>query len=146
MANLSASRRKALWAPITIQRTPTINQNVATLQQYVNPAVKVAENNPNNFGILSKQVNSPVQANVDLNDSIQNNYLRWLQAGQPGKFIDFMRDRYAPLDAPNDPKKLNYNWAPNVRNNLQQQLGPDTYNRWKALNITEAPDAVRNQG
>jgi len=144
MANIPASRKRALYAPITIKRTPVVNQNISTLQRYVNPAVKVAEGNPRNFGVLSEEVSSPTQANAILNESIQNNYLRWLQAGQPGKFVDWMRDRWAPLDASNDPKNLNYNWAPNVRRNLRKQLGPENYRRWKALNIALASQEDTN--
>jgi hypothetical protein len=112
------------------------------MSPYMNQAVKVAEGNPNNFGVLSQQVNSPAEANQALNKSIANNFWRWIQTSDNGelpkeKFVDFMQQRWAPLGAANDPNNLNVNWAPNVRKSLQNQLGPEEYKRWRALKLAQ---------
>ena len=122
------------------RRNPAMEAAVTeNLIPYFNPAVKQAEGNPRNFGVLSQQVDSPAQANQVLNQSITNNFLRWQQAGMPGKFVDFMADRWAPVGVANDPKNLNKNWTGNVRKSLKNQLGPKAYERWKKLNLVMAP-------
>lgn len=102
-----------------------------------NTAIKKAENNPRNFGVLSEKVNSPDEANKILNQSIKNNFWRWIGAGRPNKFVDFMRDRWAPLGASNDQNNLNSNWSPNVRKFLFQQLSPEEEKMWKVLNLVK---------
>jgi hypothetical protein len=107
-----------------------------------NVAIKKAENNPRNFGVLSEEVSSPDKANKILNQSIDNNYWRWLQTSKDNmlpeeKFVDFMQQRWAPIGAKNDPKNLNKNWAPNVRKFLKGILGNDEYNKWEKLNLVK---------
>jgi hypothetical protein len=120
------------------------------LRPFFNVAIKKAENNPRNFGVLSKQVNSPSEANQVLNESIDNNFWRWLQTSPDGvympkeKFVDFMQQRWAPIGAANDPDNLNVNWAPNVRKFLRKQLGQDEYERWKRLNLVQVPWSVND--
>jgi hypothetical protein len=111
------------------------------LQAYFNPAVKAAEGNPKNFGILSREVNSPEEANRLLNESITNNFVRWMSAGKPGKFVDFFRDRYAPIGASNDPNNLNINWAGNVRKALKRHY-PKLYEEMKKLNLVWREDGA----
>ena len=133
--------RAALFADAP-KPTPQQLANIAVLKQYVNPAVKVAEGNPRNFGVLSEKIDSPQKANRILNESIRNSYLRWLQSGMPGKFVDFMSDRWAPIGAENDPENLNPNWRVNVRKNLLKQLGQETYNEWKRMNLVKNPETT----
>jgi hypothetical protein len=45
-------------------------------------------------------------------NTIRNNHTRWIRAGKPGKFLDFLADRYCPKSA--DPVG-NRNWKKNVR-------------------------------
>lgn len=98
------------------------------------PAIKVAENNKRNHGVLSVQTANAGQASKILNDSVYNNLVRWDQAGRPGKFIDFMAHRWAPIGAANDPRNLNVNWPGNVRKALQRNPGVD-YGVMQANNI-----------
>jgi hypothetical protein len=113
------------------EMSPSQQTSADFIVPWMNQAVKRAEGNPRNFGVLSEQANSPEQANRILNNSIFNNFARWLQAGQPTPFVDFMQQRWAPIGASNDPGNLNQNWAPNVRDALFDLLGPEEYARWK---------------
>lgn len=104
----------------------------------MNPAVKSAENDKY-FGVRPKP-KTVDEAQTILNNSIYNNYVRWVQSNKPGKFVDFMRKRWAPLKsegATNDPTNLNMNWAPNVRGYLQKD--PDNYKFMKSLNLAKVP-------
>ena len=103
-----------------------------------NPAIKSAENDKY-FGVRPKP-KTVGEAEKILNNSIVNNFVRWRMAGSPGKFIDHMRKRWAPLTsegATNDPENLNVNWAPNVRSYLQKD--PEQYKELKALNLVKSP-------
>jgi hypothetical protein len=40
---------------------------------------------------------------------------RWIAAGKPGGFIEFLAKTYAPVGAKNDPTGLNRNWVKNVK-------------------------------
>lgn len=50
-------------------------------------------------------------------------YRRWVQAGRPRPFLEYLRDTWAPLGVNNDPKGLNHHWLENVRLNLGMQFG-----------------------
>lgn len=97
-------------------------------------AVKVAENNPRNNGVLSVPTANAGQASQVLDNSVYNNFVRWNQAGRPGKFVDFMQQRWAPVGVANDPNNLNKNWAGNVRGALQSNPNVD-YSTLQANNI-----------
>jgi len=97
----------------------------------ISSAVKVAENNPRNHGVLSVNTNNPAKV---LDDSVYNNFVRWQQAGRPGKFVDFMQQRWAPIGVKNDPKNLNKNWSKNVRGALRRDPNVD-YEELQANNI-----------
>lgn len=45
-------------------------------------------------------------------NTVRNNYGRWQNAGRPGKYLDFLADRYCPPSA--DPVG-NRNWKRNIR-------------------------------
>jgi hypothetical protein len=95
---------------------------IVFLAPYFNKAIKYAENDKY-FGIRPKPA-TVEEAEQILNNSIYNNFVRWIQAGTPGKYIDYMRKRWAPLKsegATNDPNNLNVNWAPNTRDHLQNK-------------------------
>ena len=133
---LSVARKKALARSIRkADITDDIKSTVSGILPYMNKAVKYAENNPKNFGVLSEDFATADEANNILNNSIRNNYIRWLLANKPGTFVDFMRDRWAPIGAENDPTGLNPYWNDNVRKSLRQQLGPETYNSWEAQRL-----------
>jgi hypothetical protein len=110
-------------------------------------AVMQAENNPTNQGVLSVKTDDPKKT---VKDSVYNNFVRW-KTGQtpapwikekPEKFIDFMKLRWAPDGASNDPKNLNQFWAPNVRSILQKNL-PQDYNALQQMNMVQAPQSWR---
>lgn len=65
------------------------------------------------YGILAHYKNtSPRQACLN---TINTQHKRWVKAGRPGEFIDFMASAYAPVGASNDPTGLNKNWPKNVK-------------------------------
>ena len=132
--------RAQLFAKVTMKPdSETINFIQNTLVPYMRQAVQTAEGNPKNHGVLSVPTKNATEATQVLNNSIRNSYLRWIQSGKPGKFVDFMAARWAPVGAENDPNNLNVNWPGNVRGALQQQLGPEQYNRWKVLKLAQLP-------
>ena len=48
------------------------------------------------YGILSLKVSSPAMARQICLRTIANNRTRWLAAGRPGDYLDFLADRYCP--------------------------------------------------
>jgi len=64
------------------------------------------------YGILSVKVANAAEARKVCLTTIRNNHTRWIRAGKPGKFLDFLADRYCPKSA--DPVG-NRNWKKNVR-------------------------------
>lgn len=112
-------------------------------KEAMSEAVKHAENNKRNHGVLSIKTTNPSKV---LKTSVDNNMKRftagktpapWIKE-RPAKFVDFMQRRWAPVGAENDPNNLNKNWAPNVRGYLQKQY-PNEYPAWKAQNLVQAP-------
>lgn len=63
------------------------------------------------YGILSLKVSSPAMARRICMRTIANNRARWLSAGKPGNFLDFLADRYCPPSV--DPAG-NRNWKRNI--------------------------------
>lgn len=65
------------------------------------------------YGIESIKVRNKEEARRICENTIRNNYKRWQDKGSPGKFLDFLGDRYCP------PKGWfgtnNKNWKHNVR-------------------------------
>jgi hypothetical protein len=113
----------------------------------MNEAVKFAENNKRNHGVLSVKTTNP---SAVLNESTTNNLDRFM-VGKPSndnydnsntqRFVDFMQQRWAPIGAENDPNNLNRNWAPNVRSYLKQQY-PQQYPQWRQMNLVRNPQTV----
>lgn len=64
------------------------------------------------YGIRSIKTTSAAHARRICINTIQNNHGRWLRAGRPGAFVDFLADRYCPKAA--DPRG-NANWKRNMR-------------------------------
>ncbi len=77
-------------------------------------AVYRAENSKTHpYGIMAKYKHTtPRQACLN---TYATNYWKWVKAGKPGDFIDFIHKVYAPIGAANDPKNLNRHWAKNVK-------------------------------
>ena len=70
------------------------------------------------YGILSIPVkgNCEEEARKICLNTVQNNHDRWLKAGKPGEYLDFLADRYCPKSV--DPKG-NRNWKKNIREFLK---------------------------
>ena len=64
------------------------------------------------YGILSVNVSSTADARRVCLNTIRNNHDRWIRAGRPGEYLDFLADRYCPRSA--DPVG-NRNWKRNIR-------------------------------
>lgn len=48
---------------------------------------------------------------------------KWERGGRRGDFLTYLRDRYAPINAKNDPTGLNQNWLPNMLRIMRQAVG-----------------------
>jgi hypothetical protein len=75
-------------------------------------AIYRAEGPRHPYGILSVRVTSREQARRVCLRTVQNTHGRWIRAGRPGRFLDFLADRYCPPSV--DPVG-NANWRRNVR-------------------------------
>lgn len=64
------------------------------------------------YGVVSIKTHSAAHARRICLVSIRNNWQRWEAAGRPGRFLDFMADRWCPaVDSPQG----NANWKRNMR-------------------------------
>ncbi len=129
--------KQELFAQPNLALTPDVDKIIGRLSPKFNAAVKVAEGNEKNFGVLSVETDSPDEADKVLNTSIKNNFVRWLQAGQPSTFVDFFQQRWAPLGVSNDPNNLNQNWAGNVKKSLKSNLSEEDYQMLLDNNILD---------
>lgn len=68
------------------------------------------------YGILSRKISSTEEARRVCFNTVQNNHTRWIKAGRPGEYLDFLADRYCPPSA--DPVG-NRNWKRNIRRLIQ---------------------------
>ncbi len=98
-------------------------------------AIKRAEGDPL-YGVRSIPVDTPAQAKRITMNSVRNNYRRWVDAGKPDTFVDFMQRRWAPIDPEHDPEGLNENWAPNIKSILKQ-MDPGSREEWKQNRILD---------
>lgn len=113
-------------------------------------AIKTAENNPRNLGVLSVKTSDP---NSVLNQSVSNNYNRWISGktpapwikNKPEKFVDFMKERWAPNNVKNDPNNLNKNWAPNVKSAIKKQVGEEKYKNFSVLDLVQALNPLKEE-
>ena len=117
--------------------TKPLNSMSDKFVSHVGEAIKVAENDPTRYGVRSVKVKSKEEAQKVLDNSVRNNRLRWEKAGKPGKFVDFMGKRWAPIGAKNDPKGLNKNWPRNVRAALKKRLTKEEYKEWESMNLVK---------
>lgn len=116
-----------------------------TILDLLSEAVKYAENNPKNHGILTYK---PTNPDAELRKNVKKNLDRWMNGEKPApwinerppKFVDFMRRRWAPLQsegATNDPNNLNKNWAPNVRGYIRKRVTPEYYKYLESINLVK---------
>ena len=64
------------------------------------------------YGILSIKVRDTAHARLVCLATIRNNRIRWIKAGRPGAFLDYLADKYCPRSA--DPVG-NKNWKANIK-------------------------------
>jgi len=64
------------------------------------------------YGILSIPVRDAAHARRICLNTIKNNRARWIKAGRPGAFLDYLADKYCPRSA--DPIG-NKNWKVNIK-------------------------------
>jgi len=64
------------------------------------------------YGILSIKVRDAAHARRICLNTIKNNRARWIKAGQPGSYMDYLADKYCPRSA--DPVG-NKNWKINIK-------------------------------
>ena len=64
------------------------------------------------YGILSVKVKDKDHARAVCKRTVINNYRRWEKAGKPGRYFDFLADRYCP---PSADRVGNRNWKRNIR-------------------------------
>ena len=48
-------------------------------------------------------------------NTVKNTFRRWEKAGRPGKFFEFLSNRYCPVSDPADKSGLNKNWLKNLK-------------------------------
>lgn len=92
-------------------------------------AIRKAENglSGREFGILHPRA---IDTNLDIQAgwcaaTIVKNRVRWVRAGKPVPFIEFLGKRYCPVGVKNDPSGLNRNWIKNVKywfNKLKKEI------------------------
>lgn len=85
-------------------------------------AIYIAEGGPKAqylYGIKSVKYSSPQEARRICFNTVRNTFQRWLNAGHPGDFIEFLGKRYCPLNDPADTRGLNKNWVGNVKANIR---------------------------
>jgi hypothetical protein len=71
------------------------------------------------YGILSVRVKNEAEARQVCLRTIRNNRARWIKAGRPGEYINFLADRYCP---PSVDKIGNINWKHNVKYFLRKNF------------------------
>jgi len=66
------------------------------------------------FGVLYKNANTFRQQAGQCAATVQKNWDRWNNGTKDVPFLVFLRNRYCPVGAENDPQGLNNNWLKNV--------------------------------
>ena len=67
------------------------------------------------YGIRSVSYDSPAEARRICFNTVKNQRKRHFKHTCGKEYLVCLRDRYAPLEASNDPQGLNSNWLANVR-------------------------------
>lgn len=94
-----------------------LNVHLAPYFEQVVDAIYLAEGGAmakKPYGVLSVPCSGHEECRKVAYNTVRNNYYRWIKAGRPGEYLDFLQARYAPLKVANDPHDLNANWKRNV--------------------------------
>jgi hypothetical protein len=83
---------------------------------YILLAIRMAENGRSGleFGVMHPKANDLDSQAGWAAATVVKNYQRWIKAGKPKGYIQFLGDRYCPVGADNDPNGLNRHWVGNV--------------------------------
>jgi hypothetical protein len=123
-----------------------------TFAPLMRKAIVHAEGNYKNFGVLNGPNANPTEAYDTMSRSVDNTIDRFMQ-GKPNlnrpayedvPVVDYMQKTWAPIGAKNDPKGLNKNWAPNVRDSLQKQLTPQQYEALRRMRLAQLQSQMVN--
>ena len=71
------------------------------------------------YGILSVKVSGAEEARRVCLNTIRNNRVRWQKAGAKGDYLEFLANRYCPVNCEND-NGSNKFWLRNVRHFLNR--------------------------
>ena len=74
-------------------------------------AIKKVEGVPS-YGIKSVPWKDYAEARRICINTCKNTYKRWIKAGKPGDYLDFLADRYCPVSVD---RQGNVNWKKNIR-------------------------------
>lgn len=99
---------------LTLMLILTVTVCCAVTDEQIADAIYIAEGGTRArvpYGILSVKVRNVADARRVCLNTIRNNRARWIKAGSPGSFINFLADRYCPPSV--DPVG-NLNWKRNV--------------------------------
>jgi hypothetical protein len=64
------------------------------------------------YGILSIKVRDKEHARRICENTVRNNWRRWNEAGKPGRYFDYLGNRYCPVS---HDRVGNRNWIRNIR-------------------------------
>lgn len=109
------------WEPAPMTRSE-LSAHMAPYWGQIVGAIYRAEGGPRArkpFGILSVPCSGYEECREICYNTVRNNYFRWIRAGRPGDYLEFLARRYAPVGAANDPSGLNRHWLKNVRHFLE---------------------------
>ena len=90
----------------------------ATAERLVNAIFRIENSKKYPYGIKSIQIKGNTQEERELYsrriclNTVVNNHQRWLKAGKPGSYLDYLGGKYCPISA--DPKG-HRNWLVNIR-------------------------------
>ena len=73
------------------------------------------------YGIMDRRASTPDLQRRWCADTCWKNWIRWQATDKQKPYLVFLRDRYAPLGAENDPNGLNENWLKNLTSILEKK-------------------------
>lgn len=83
-------------------------------------AIKIVEgvNSRYPYGIKSIPCSGQAECRRICQNTVKNTFKRWLRAGKPGDYLDYLADRYCPASV--DPQG-NKNWKRNIHKILKDK-------------------------
>ena len=112
----SAIAGPVIYVPMI--HVPAITRDACPFADKLADAIYIAEGGLRArvpYGVLAQPTTDVNAARCTTLITINRNWRRWFDAGQPGAFVDFMADRWCP---PSDDPVGNINWKRNVYSRL----------------------------